>query len=311
MTVQNEFSAAFSAAFDATGKIDPSVVSNLPDYCWPVDWGCAQDFYDNLVTMPDPDNPQGPNIPDPAGIAVAERAEALATQTLRMLTAYQVGSCPITVRPCQRRCGGGSYLAAPEFAGSWAGAFGWSFRPYVQDGQWLNACGCATDDCSCTVVPEVPLPGPVAAVGSVYVDGVALESWRYRIDNGNMLVRTDGGSWPVCQDMTISDPEAGGFFVTYAQGAIADGLAAWAAGLLAVEYAKSCTGAKCRLPSGVSEVSRQGITMTIASGAFPDGMTGIREVDAFIQFWNPYGVKSVAQVFSPDSRRPRRTTWSA
>lgn len=274
-------------------------IPDLPDYCWPVDWACNQEFYDDLIATE-------------GGQAIAARAEALAAQTLRMLTGYKVGSCPISVRPCQRRCVPSSWLVAPAASsGSFAGYAGWTFRPYVQDGRWLNACGCKTDDCGCGNVPEVVLPGPVGAVTSVMLDGATLSPTAYRVDNGNRLVRTDGGTWPTCQDMAAAPDAEGSFVVTYVQGAAVDGLGAYAAGLLAVEYAKACTGGKCRLPSGVSEIARQGITLTLTTGSFPTGYTGIREVDAFLQFWNPYGVRSFAEVFSPDVPTARRTTWSA
>lgn len=283
----------------------------LPNYCWPVDWACNQEMYDDLATMPDPDNPDGPRIPNPQGLEVIARAEALSTQTLRMLTGYRVGGCPVVVRPCKRSCVPSSWLTAPAGIGSFAGYAGWTFQPYVQDGKWLNACGCWKDDCSCTALQQVPLPAPVGSIDSVWLDGELVPAMAYRVDNGNMLVRTDGGEWPVCQDMNIDDPSEGGFFVSYTNAIPADGVASYAAGLLAVEYAKACTGGKCRLPAGVSEITRAGITMTITTGAFPGGMTGIREIDSFIQFWNPYAVKSEAQVFSPDVPSPRRTTWRA
>lgn len=269
----------------------------LPDYCWPVDWACDQEFYDEHSQTPE-------------GMEMLARSEALAAQTLRMLTGYKVGGCPITVRPCQRRCAPSSWLIAPAGVGSFAGYAGWTFRPYVQDGKWLNACGCWKDSCSCTNVSEVPLPGPVGSVESVWLEGIELPPTTYRVDNGNMLVRTDGGSWPVCQDMNEEDPNEGGFFVTYTQGIPADGLAAYAAGRLAREYAAACTGGNCQLPPGVTNIVRQGISMDIATGSFPTGMTGIREVDVFIQFWNPYTQRTGgAEVFSPDIASTRRTTW--
>jgi hypothetical protein len=45
--------------------------------------------------------------------------------------------------------------------------------------------------------------------------------------------------------------------------------------------------------------------MEIATGAFPGGFTGIREVDAFIAIWNPNAVREQTRVWSPDIRPPR------
>jgi hypothetical protein len=39
--------------------------------------------------------------------------------------------------------------------------------------------------------------------------------------------------------------------------------------------------------------------MEIQSGVFPHGLTGIREVDAFIGLWNPNGLTAGAKVWSP------------
>lgn len=284
----------------------------LPDYCWPVDWSCAQDYYDDLTTMPDPDNPDGPRIPNPDGIAIAERAEALAVQSIRMLTGYKVGGCPVVLRPCSPRCIPGSWLVAPGMDGNWAGYSGWTFQPYIgTNGQWLNACGCKNDSCSCVKVEEVVLPNAVSNVTEVMIDGAVLDPSAYRVDNYNRLVRTDGGAWPTCQDMNLNEGE-GTFFVTAQEGAAVDGLASYAAGVLAVEFAKACTGGKCSLPPGVVSVTRSGVTMELASGSFPTGMTGIREVDLFIQHWNPYGLRTGgAEVYSVDVPTGRRTTWKA
>jgi hypothetical protein len=131
----------------------------LPDACWPVDWGCAD--ADWLATLTP---------------AVKDRSEAMATQVLRSLTSYQVGGCPITVRPCAKNCGpGGSYQEAPVGMGAHAAALGVQVGPWWAsidvDGQWINtSCGCTTE-CSCTAVPEVLLPSPVGGIVSVVLDG--------------------------------------------------------------------------------------------------------------------------------------------
>jgi hypothetical protein len=242
-------------------------VPALPDSCWPVDEGCCSDF----DTYP----PQ-----------VQARAKALATQTLRALTGYRVGGCPITLtleRPCQYTHGHAIGLVP--------------FTPTVTStGAWVN------NGCPCGTLNEVTLPGPIGRVDEVVVDGVALDTDAYVVRDGERLVRVDGEKWPAERDKIT---------VTYLRAIPVDGLGAYAAGILACEYAKACSGAKgCRLPSGVTEITRQGVTMTITSGAFPDGKTGIREVDAFVMRWNPNGLKSAPTVWTPD-RRANITTWQA
>ncbi len=273
---------------------EPSELPALPDACWPVDWGCAdQEWLEGL---------------DPTVVA---RAEAMATRVLWSLSGYQIGGCPIIVRPCAKGCGTSSWTQAVVTGGN-SDALGVAVGPWWAsigvDGQWINtACGCTTD-CSCSAVPEVVLPSPVGGIVEVIVDGVVLAADSYRVDNGNRLVRTDGGIWPRCQDMAAAHDAPGAFSVEFYNNVRPDGLAAWIAGIMAVEFAKSCTGGKCRLPAGVQSISRQGITMEIPSGLFADGRTGIREVDAWLRVVNPHQVVTPSQVWSPDLRPARRTT---
>jgi hypothetical protein len=250
--------------------------ADLPDYCWPVDEGCCTEFssYDEDVQ---------------------ERSKALAVQTLRMLTAYQIGGCPVTLRPCRAAC-------LPGYA--YPGA-AWT-TPYISGGDWLNVvCGTCIGDCSCSALQQISLPLPVGRVDRVAVDGLTLPESSYRLDPPGWLVRTDGGTWPTCQDLSKADTEVGTMSVTYLNAVEPDGLAAYAAGVLACEFAKACSGAKCRLPSGVTEISRRGITMTIPAGMFTDGLTGIREVDTFVLAYNPYLQKMPSTVWSPDQRVQR------
>lgn len=253
-------------------------VPGLPDICWPIDDGCD----DNFKSLPQ---------------EVQDRSAALAVQTLRMLTGYQVGGCPVTVRPCKQSC-------LPLYNSSIGGV---PFVPYINGGgNWLNvACGNCVGDCSCAVLEQIDLPLPVGRVDEVRVDGVVLDQSAWRLDPPGHLVRLDGGSWPTCQDMTLADTEVGTMSVTYLNAAVVDGLGAYAGGVLASEFAKACAGQKCRLPTGVTEITRRGFTMTIPAGMFTEGLTGIREVDAFILAYNPYRQKTPSMVWSPDQVRTR------
>lgn len=244
---------------------------------WPLDPACLSEEWEALSP------------------SVAQRSHALASATLRRLTGYRVGACPITVRPSARRkaCFV-PFSVAPEWY------FGSPFRPGISsDGQWLNGCGpynCDDDYCF------VSLPPPVGVVHSVKIDGVLVPETDYGLD-GNRLMWLGGGDcpFPKTQDVTLPDTEPGTFSVTYINGYPVDSLGAYAAGVLAMEFAKACTRAKgCRLPSGVTSIVRQGVSMEIAAGTFTDGFTGIREVDAYIGLWNPKALTSQARVWSPD-----------
>jgi hypothetical protein len=111
--------------------------------------------------------------------------------------------------------------------------------------------------------------------------------------------------------MSLDNDQPGTFSVSYFLGAAPDGLMQSMAGMLAVEYAKACLNEKgCRLPTGVTTISRQGVSMEIRSTMFEDGLTGIREVDAYVAALNPFKLKARPVVYSPDVRKARRTDWS-
>lgn len=224
---------------------------------------------------------------------VRERALALASSTLARLTAYRVGNCPIKVRPLVRR------------AQCWVER-GW-ITPTIADGTWRNtplSYGC-----------EVPLPVPVNRVTEVKVDGVVLAPADWRIDNNHRLVWQGAGDcpFPSSQDINLPDTAPGTMSVTYLNAYPVDMLGAHAVSVLALEYAKALTDTKCRLPKGVTAVVRQGVSYEINSGAFPDGFTGIQNVDAYIALWNPLGGKRTgpSRVWSPGQPQHRITTQGA
>lgn len=223
-----------------------------------------------------------------------ERATALAWAAMRHLTGGLVGNCPVLIRPCRRGC----TRTDTDQRGP-----GWS--PVIRDGAWYNiGCGC-TGDCSCGELCEVEFPGYVAAIGGVWLGGAQLDRTAYRVDNGRLLVRQDGDCWPLCQDMSQPWDGEDAFSVVYVPGVWpgVDGL--WAAGILAAEFAKACSGGKCRLPSSVTALNRQGVSMEFSEGMFAGGNTGIREVDAYILSVNPHHLSRPSLVWSPDIKQAR------
>ena len=254
----------------------------IPGYSgceWPLDPACFDADWDNLDSE------------------TKARSAALAASTLHRLTGYRVGGCPITVRPCTKGCINAFIptIGAPVNL----------FNPGINtNGRWVNGCGCTTE-CSCTALCEVHLPGPVGAVYEVMVDGAIVPSTDYRVDGGRLVwVGAGACPWPACQDMSASSGP-GTFFVTYLNSYPVDQTGAYACAVLAMEFAKACIGQKCRLPSGVTAVTRAGVAYEIAAGSFPDGFTTIREVDAYIAVWNPAAIRQSATVWSPDVRTTR------
>lgn len=268
----------------------------MVDICYPAgtDWSCSGKTFEELIEMrANPDT--GP---------LMERSEALAWSTLSALIGYRLSLCPSAVRPCAARCSRETWFEAPVIGGHG------TFQPYLMGGSWFNGCGCRNSDaCSCSFVHEVILPTPVGAIQSITIDGATLDPTAYRVDNGNRLVRTDGEAWPLCQDM---NSETNAFVVNYYPFIGPNDLLRYAAGVLAYEYYKACGNSNgCRLPQGVTNVARNGVTMEIPTGLFPGGGTGIREVDAVIRIYNPNALTSPARVMSPDVGRGRVQTWGA
>lgn len=252
---------------------------------------------------------------DPATAALLERAEAFAWSLLASLTAYNIGTCPVSVRPCAAGClPSGGYTTAPVrggggYAGIPVASIG-QMAPYVSGGLWYNACGCAPSDCSCTTISEVLLPGPVGRIESVILGGIPLDRSAYRVDNGYRLVRTDGEPWPACQDMAGDTDAPGAFVVTYYRGAAPNAMTQAAAGALAAEFYASCKGEECRLPWNITSRTTQGESMDFGEGGVDGVAEAIPEVAAVVRMYNPHGLKSRPMIASPDSRQTRVPTWS-
>jgi len=264
---------------------------NPPGYgdCeWPVDTACLGDDWDEVSDE------------------VKVRATMLASSTLRRLTGYRVGGCPITVRPCMASACGCDTEPLPNY---WMLRGHYGFSPYVNTvGMWVNSCGCRNALCSCDLLCEVRLPAPIGVVYEVKVDGNTVPSTDYAV-YADRLVWTGAGDcpWPTCQDLRLADTEPNTFSVRYLNAYPVDGLGAYAAGVLAWEYSQACMGNTCRLPANVTSVSRQGVSFTVESGAFPNGFTGVREVDAYIALWNPNALKQGARVWTPSMVSPAVT----
>lgn len=128
--------------------------------------------------------------------------------------------------------------------------------------------------------------------------------------------------WPLNIDVTTYDPAAVALAEQYAVASMrlltlgrvggddltapamgttpVDAMGAYAAGSLAVEFLKLITNdRKCRLPSSITNVSRQGLTFEITRGMWPEGKTSLPEVDAYLMLWNPHGLASRPRVFTP------------
>ena len=234
--------------------------------------------------------------------AVTGLAAEAATETLWALSGRRYGTCTGDFRPCLQGCGAPSTL-------SWADdSFGF-VRPELVDGVWINiACGYCHGDCSCGHVSRVTLPQRLVSVESVVVDGVTLPSSAYRLEGDHRsLVRLDGSGWPRCQDWNAAKDDEGAWYIRGQWGTPVPRLGILAVSELASEILKSCQGLDCALPSRVTEVSRNGLTILLDSMEFlKEGKTGLYACDLFLQSVNPHKRPSRSRVYSPD-RMPGRS----
>lgn len=236
-------------------------------------------------------------------------ATGLATELLWRLSGRRFGLCEAKIRPCRKGCVG------DVRGGSWEGGrWGAPWIPYTQGGQWYNStCGTCTTDCSCSELCEIALPGPVADVVSVKLNGVALPATAYAVHDHRTLVRIGAECWPYCQDLTADPDDITGtaFEVTYRQGVPVPLGGQYAAGVYACEVLKSCTGtAGCRLPKRVQSVTREGVQLQFIDPLdyLDRGLTGIPEVDGWIRSVNPDALRQASRVWSVDRLPPRTVT---
>jgi hypothetical protein len=235
---------------------------------------------------------------DPADYTPAQLAAVTAaSELLWRWTAGVYDTCTRVVRPCRADC-------QP----------GWP-TPVLEAGRWLNMlCGCGgAPPCYCGAASTVQLPGPVASVSEVLQDGLALPPDAYRVDSWALLVRLDGQSWPACQDMGKATTQPGTWQVTYRQGSDVPAGGRRAAGALAAELLRSCTGGGCtRLPANTTSVTREGVSVLIdTSGLATAWRTGLPEVDLWVYAVNPNRVQQRSAVHSVDVPGAVTTTWPA
>jgi hypothetical protein len=178
--------------------------------------------------------------------------------------------------------------------------------PALVDGAWLNiwCCNRSGAGCGCTHVSELLLPGPVHEVTEVRQDGTVLAATVYQLRRTRTwgLVRVDGKAWPLCQDLEKPDSEPGTLSVSYRRGLAVPPGGVRAVSVLAGEIAKQAAGQKCRLPSRVQTINREGVTMTLLDPQdwLEAGRTGLEEVDTWLGQVNPRGHRSRPLVWTPD-----------
>lgn len=266
------------------GLVEPTGTSAAgPCADWPIVWACDASAIDPTVRA---------------------LSVTMATEILWALSGRQFGTCEVTSRPCREECYDYPFRThlIPWTAGSYP-------VPALIGGSWFNlGCGGCGNTCSCTEISEVLLPSSVHRVVRVQIDGSPMPTGSYRLDNNRLLVRTDGGLWPVCNDLSRDDTEPGTWSVTAQYGLPVPDSAQLAMGELACELSKAASGQDCRLPVGVTQLARQGVTIDFpdVGELFRQGRTGLYLVDAFLATYNPNGLKRRSRVYRVDAPPFRR-----
>src|SRR5690349_1678112 len=228
--------------------------------------------------------------PEVTGIAVQA-----ASEMLYYLTAQRFGLCTVALRPCRDECYG---IGWPGWQNWWQ--WGTYPQPYWYNGVWYNmGCGqCRGNSCSCTAISETFLPGPVYSVDSVTVDGVVLTPGvDYRVDDYRKLVRI-GDLWPYCNDLSQTAVTGVGTWEVVATfGEPVPTMGKLAVGELACNFLGFLLGEECELPAGLTDISRQGISMTIAQ-ASTDLLNVFQRYPLtylFVKTFNPQGLYARAK----------------
>lgn len=223
-----------------------------------------------------------------------------ATEVLWARSGRQFGECEVTLRPCRRTCFNGDVSGWNDLTGA-----RWPF-PTLVGGSWFNlACGGCGDTCACATLEEAMLPWPVSTITEIKVNGSVLTADKYRVDDHEKLLRLDGGSWPLCNDLRKDDTQPGTWSVKAKYGVQVPTLGQLAVGQLAVEFMKACApggSASCVLPANVQQLVRQGVT--ISFGDVLEGPLNLYYPDLFVGTFNPSRLQSRAGVIDLDGPSP-------
>ncbi len=291
-----EFDAGFSTAFDvATAESPGGGVMQCGPFCWVEPYVC-----DDCCSLKLGDES---DVPD----EMRERAARWAARFLWTATGRKFGGCPKTYRPCRENC-----APAMNCCGGYSGP-ALASVPWRVPGSfdWVNVpCGTCRTGCQCSAVSELYL-NDVDQVLNVRLDGVDYDPCgMVAVYDRSRIVRTDGGQWPVCQELGKVDGP-GTWSITVLEGQCVPDGGDWVTGQLMCEFIKACLKDKdCQLHKRIQTITRNGITMGFNDRFENLGImrTGIWEIDAWIEETRYVGTPEPS-FLSPELVRQTELTW--
>lgn len=206
----------------------------------------------------------GCTIPADTDVDLLESASELAGNILRTLSGNRVGTCTDTLRP-------------------------------------LSECGACRGYCSCGSGDRIRLlssVGPVTDVTQVWVDGSPVDgdTWRF-YPSSQLLYRIPPDVWP---NKDVKWADCGDTDTMCVDAVVGVEPDLWAQNVhaeLTCELLKSCTDQPCRIPKNATQVSGQGVTITLT----PDQINQfIPSVSAWVAAINPNKATQPTRVYSPD-----------
>lgn len=178
----------------------------------------------------------------------------------------------------------------PPGTGAWPYSNSWGWCECWSASSWPGHPGAWPGQHYAPVSVRLPR-SPITAVTAVTIDGDAFTGYTLR--RSGWLERTDGNPWNVCGEATE---------ITYTFGEPPPAGGRDSAVELGVEMVRAALGVDCRLPERVTNVTRQGVSMTVMDPAefLEKGKVGLPGVDLWLSAVNPKAVAQSAFVWSPD-----------
>lgn len=257
-----------------------------------------------------------PGFDPTADPQLADAAAVEASMVLYELSARQFAGRvgPITVRPVWN-----------QGFGCWGGAGDWSYGGYIW--MWLDGVGgygwSGEQGELLGPLSRVKLSGyPVREITQVKINGEVLSPTytdgapTYRLDGWRALTRMDNPDepslqkqWPIQQNLALNDDQPGTFSISYTFGVDPPIAGIAAARQLACQLLLAQQGKACQLPTGVTKITGNGVTMERGvlgqwardpkSGAW---ITGLVLVDTFLAAYNGRGLRRRPAVLGDATR---------